>query len=79
MGFARNDSEECKKAFFVRLEDNLADQLGNKVGLDRTVGQSGGFSFVITRKVTIKAMHEAIAELRRGGHDMFFAEMKEEA
>ena len=79
VGFARNDSAECEKAFFVRLEDSLADQLEGKVGIERIVRQSDGFSFVITRKVTIKAMHEAVAELRRGGHDIFFAEMKEEA
>ena len=79
VGFARNDSAECEKAFFVRIEDNLVDQLENKVGKERTIGQSEGFSFVITPKITIKAMHEAVAELRRGGRDIFFAEMKEEA
>ena len=79
VGFARNDSSECEKAFFVRIEDSLADQLGDRVGIERTIRQSDGFSFVITRKVTIKAMHEAVAELRRGGREIFFAEMKEEA
>lgn len=79
VGFARNDSSECEKTFFVRIEDSLADQLEGKVGIERTVSRSDGFSFVITRKVTIKAMHEAIAELRRDGHGIFFAEMKEEA
>lgn len=79
VGFARNDSSECEKAFFVRIEDSLADQLGGRVGTGRTIRQSDGFSFVITRKVTIKAMHEAVAELRRGGREIFFAEMKEEA
>lgn len=79
VGYACNDSAECEKAFFVRLKDKLADQLGSKVGIERTIRQSDGFSFVITRNVTIKAMHDAIAELRCGGHDIFFAEMKEEA
>ena len=79
VGFARNDSAECEMSFFVRLEDNLVDQLEDKVGIERTLRQSEGLSFVITRKVTIKAMHEAVAGLRRGGRDIFFAEMKEEA
>lgn len=79
VGFARNDSAECEKAFFVRLENKLAEQLGSKVGIEKAIRQSDGFSFVITRNVTIKAMHDEIAELRRGGHDIFFAEMKEEA
>ena len=79
VGFARNDCTECEKAFFVRLEDSLTDQLEERIGIERTIRCTDGFCFVITRKVTIKTMHETISELRHGGHDIFFAEMKEEA
>ena len=79
VGFARNDSVECEKSFFVRLEDDLTAQLEEKVGIERLLKQSAGFSFAITRRVTVKDMHDAVAELRRGGRSIFFAELKEEA
>ncbi|MBR6084404.1 MAG: homoserine dehydrogenase [Spirochaetales bacterium] len=79
VGFARNDSAECEKSFFVRLDDDLAKQLEEKVGIERIVRKSDGFSFVITRTVTVRDMHDAVSELRRGGRSIFFAEIKEEA
>ena len=79
VGFARNDSAECEKSFFVRIDDDLAKQLEDRIGIERIVRKSDGFSHVITRTVTVRDMHDAVSELRRGGRSIFFAEMKEEA
>ena len=79
VGFARNDSAECEKSFFVRIDDDLAKHLEERIGIERVVRKSDGFSYVITRTVTVRDMHDAVSELRRGGRNIFFAEMKEEA
>lgn len=79
VGFARNDSAECEKSFFVRIDEDLEKQLEEKVGIERIVRKSDCFSFVITRTVSVRDMHDAVSELRRGGRNIFFAEMKEEA
>ena len=79
VGFARNDSAECEKSFFVRIDEDLTKQLEERVGIERIVKKTDGFSFVITRTVSVRDMHDAVSELRRGGRNIFFAEMKEEA
>ncbi|MBP5551846.1 MAG: hypothetical protein J6X41_00515, partial [Spirochaetales bacterium] len=79
VGFACNDSAECARSYFVRIDDDGLGKLSEKVKVLRTVKKEAGQSFAITEKVTIKVMHDAISELRGKGHGIFFAEMKEEA
>ena len=79
VGFACNDSAECARSYFVRLPEDLAGQLSDKAGIDRVVKKADGFSYVVTGKLTVKAMHDAVADLRSKGAQVFFAEMKEEA
>ena len=79
VGFAYNDSTECSSSYFVRLASDQVSQLEAKVGLEKTVKEAGGISFAITKKTSVKKMHDAVSELRRGGRDIFFAEMREEA
>ncbi|MBR4120561.1 MAG: homoserine dehydrogenase [Spirochaetales bacterium] len=79
VGFAYNDSTECSSSYFVRLASDQVPQLEAKVGLEKTVKEAGGISFAITKKTSVKKMHDAVSELRRGGRDIFFAEMREEA
>ena len=79
VGFACNDSAECARSYFVRLPEDLAGQLSDKAGIDRVVKKADGFSYVVTGKLTVKAMHDAVADLRSKGAQVFFAETKEEA
>ena len=79
VGFAYNDSDECASSYFVRLGADQVSQLEAKVGIRKVVKESDGISFAITKKTSVKRMHDAVSELRRGGRDIFFAEMREEA
>ena len=79
VGFAYNDSEECASAYFVRLDSDQVSNLDAKIGIEKVVKESDGVSFAITKKTSVKRMHDAVSELRRGGRDIFFAEMREEA
>ena len=79
VGFAYNDSDECASSYFVRLGADQVSQLEAKVGIRKVVKESDGISFAITKKTSVKRMHDAVSELRRGSRDIFFAEMREEA
>ena len=79
VGFACNDSKECERKYFVRLDTASLPALKAKAGISQTVCEADGNAVVITENITVKAMHEAAAELRRKGAKLFFAEMRGEA
>ncbi len=76
VGFACNDTAECEGSYFVRLESKFKDELKDKAGISKCIKEQGEFCYVVTEAVTVKTMHDAAAELRRKGANLFFAQMK---
>ncbi len=75
-GFANNSSKECEGVYYVRLNSDLVSVLESKAGVDKVLCEKDGKKCVITKPVTVKAMHDIAAELRRKDADVFFAQIK---
>ena len=75
-GFANNTSKECEGVYYVRLGSDLVPALESAVGVDKVICEKDGKKCVITKPVTVKAMHDLAAELRRKDADVFFAQVK---
>ncbi|MGX8681755.1 MAG: hypothetical protein ACSW74_03735, partial [Spirochaetales bacterium] len=74
--FANNSSKECEGVYYVRLNSDLVSVLESKAGVDKVLCEKDGKKCVITKSVTVKAMHDIAAELRRKDADVFFAQIK---
>ncbi|MBO4424428.1 MAG: homoserine dehydrogenase [Spirochaetales bacterium] len=78
VGFPYNNSKECERNFFIRLDSqSFAAQIGG-IPVKRVICEKNGYVFAVTEAVTVKAMHDLAAELRRHGAKLFFAEKKED-
>jgi len=75
-GFANNDSKECEGVYYVRLSSDLVPALESSAGVDKVICEKDGKKCVITKSITVKAMHDIAAELRRKDADVFFAQVK---
>ena len=73
VGFPYNNSGECSRNYFIRI-DSKADALKAAVPVDRVLCEKEGCTFAVTESISVKAMHDAVAELRRHGAKVFFAE-----
>ena len=78
VGFPYNNSKECERNYFIRLDSqSFAAQIGG-IPVKRVICEREGYVFAVTEAVTVKAMHDLAAELRRHGAKLFFAEKKED-
>lgn len=78
VGFPYNNSKECERNYFIRLDaSTFASQIGS-IPVRKVICEKGDSVFAITEAVTVKAMHDLAAELRRHGAKLFFAEKKED-
>ena len=78
VGFPYNNSKECERNYFIRLDSqSFAAQIGG-IPVKRVICEKNGYVFAVTEAVTVKAMHDLAAELRRHGAKLFFAEKKED-
>lgn len=78
VGFPYNNSKECERNYFIRLDASMfASQIGS-IPVRKVICEKGGSVFAVTEAVTVKAMHDLAAELRRHGAKLFFAEKKED-
>ena len=66
------DCEGCGHPYYVRLPEALADKLPC-----HKVKKANGVARVITKSMTVKAMHDAAAALRAQGAQVFFAGIEE--
>ena len=73
VGFPYNDAPECARNYFIRI-DASADALKGSIPVQTVLGEKDGCTFAVTQSITVKAMHDAVAELRRHGSKVFFAE-----
>ncbi len=67
-GSAFNDS--CENNYIVRSDCALEDFLP----VEKTLGKKGNFSYVMTKKIGVKKMHETVKALREKGGKVFFAQ-----
>ena len=79
VGFAYNNSKECEKTYLVRTDRAHLENLKALLAVDKVVGEDKDRIYILTKPVTVKAMHDGAAELRRKGASMFFADMRAEA
>ncbi len=77
VGFACNSSKECQHRYFVRTDSDAIPYIKETLGIERTVCEKDGQSFVVTTSASVKAMHDAAAEIRRKGSKVFFAAAEE--
>lgn len=70
VGKAFNDSEECENHYLVRSDCALDSYLP----VEEVLGKQEDFSYVITKKIGVKKMHETAKELREKGVKLFFAQ-----
>jgi homoserine dehydrogenase len=73
VGFPYNNSRECARNYFMRI-DAKADALSPAIPVVKVLCEKEGFTYAVTESMTVKAMHDAVAELRRHGAKVFFAE-----
>lgn len=66
------DNSACSRAYYVRLPVQFADRLPLK-----EVEKDGELLRAVTGPMPVSAMHEAAAELRQAGAEVFFAAMGE--
>lgn len=66
------DNSACSRAYYVRLPARFADRLPLK-----EVERDGDVLRAVTEFMPVSAMHEAAAELRQAGAEVFFAAMGE--
>ena len=66
------DNSACSRAYYVRLPAQFADRLPLK-----EVEKDGELLRAVTGPMPVSAMHEAAAELRQAGAEVFFAAMGE--
>lgn len=77
VGFACNSSKDCEHKYFVRTDAESMKTLSSKIETEKVVCEKDGLVFAITKAVTVKDMHDAAAEVRRKGANIFFAAAKE--
>ena len=64
------DNAACECAYYVRLPAAFAAELDAE-----SVSYEGSTARVITKPMSVKAMHELAKRLRKGGAELFFAEL----
>ena len=78
VGFPYNDAKECERHFFVRIDEASFGALKASAPIRHVVCEKKGYAFAVTEPITVKAMHDLAAELRRHGAKLFFAEKRED-
>ena len=78
VGFPYNDAKECERHFFVRIDEASFGALKASAPVRHVVCEKKGCAFAVTEPITVKAMHDLAAELRRHGAKLFFAEKRED-
>lgn len=68
----RADNSACSHAYYVRLPEAFADRLPLK-----DAEKDGSLVRAVTAPLSVSAMHEAAAEIRKAGAQVFFAAMGE--
>ena len=68
----RADNSACSNAYYVRLPEAFADRLPLK-----DAEKDGSLVRAVTAPLSVSAMHEAAAEIRKAGAQVFFAAMGE--
>lgn len=65
-----NGSEECEHQYIVRA-DKAVDAF---LPIEKVLGKKGEFFYVLTKKISVKQMHEVASSLREKGVKLFFGE-----
>lgn len=66
------ENSACSHAYYVRLPEKFADRLPLE-----TIEKDGALVHAVTKALSVAAMHEAVAAIRKAGAQVFFAAMGE--
>ncbi len=77
-GSVSNETKECLKRYFVRVDDAHFGILNETLKVSEIVKRNEGTTYLVTDAISVKDMHEHAKKMRKQGALLFFAEYEEE-
>lgn len=76
-GSVSNETKECLKRYFVRVDDAHFGLLTEMLYVKAVVKRNEGSTYVMTEETSVRTMHDKAGEMRMQGAQLFFAEYED--